>query len=113
MKSLRRQGRAIIAVVRRITRFRPWRRSTPLGSVNFGDLKRLTPFSSHFGFDRGTPVDRYYLERFLADNAIHIRGRVLEFGDNRYTAHFGGARVSRSDVFDVDTTNTHASFIGD
>jgi SAM-dependent methyltransferase len=26
---------------------------------------------------------------------------------------FGGARVSRSDVFDVDTTNPNASFIGD
>jgi hypothetical protein len=29
-----------------------------------GIARRTTPLSRHWGFDRGTPVDRYYIERF-------------------------------------------------
>src|SRR5262245_4950106 len=31
----------------------------------WGNPRRTTPFSSQFGFERGTPVDRYYLHRFF------------------------------------------------
>ncbi len=62
------------------------------------DLWRLQPFSRQFGADRGTPIDRYYIENFLALRAADIRGRVLEMGDNQYTRRFGGRRVARSDV---------------
>src|SRR5205823_2030789 len=85
----------------------------PFGSVRFGDLRRLSPISSTFGFDRGTPVDRHYIERFLAGNADDIRGRVLEIEDNTYTVRFGGSRVERSDIFHIDDTNPHATFVGD
>ena len=37
-----------------------------LGVPYWGNLRRLRPFSVYYGFDRGTPVDRYYLDRFLA-----------------------------------------------
>jgi len=84
----------------------------PLGSVRFGDL-RLSPFSRCWGLDRGTPVDRYYIERFLAENAADIQGRVLEIGDNAYTLRFGGARVRQSDILHVDASNPHATFVGD
>ena len=30
-----------------------------------GTLRRLTPLSQHWGADRGTPMDRYYVRRFL------------------------------------------------
>jgi hypothetical protein len=76
----------------------------PLGSVRFGDLRRLSPFSRCWGLDRGTPVDRYYIERFLAKNADDIRGRVLEIADNTYTLRFGGAQVRQSDILHVDAT---------
>ena len=36
------------------------------------------PMSDSWGFERGTPVDRYYIERFLERNADAIRGDVLE-----------------------------------
>jgi len=39
-------------------------------------LRRTTPFSSTFGFERGTPIDRYYLHRFLARIASHHRPRA-------------------------------------
>jgi SAM-dependent methyltransferase len=67
--------------------------------VDFGDLRRVVPVERHFGFARGTPVDRYYIERFLARHALAIGGRVLEFGDATYTRRFGGARVTASDVW--------------
>ena len=37
-----------------------------VGRVRFGSLRRLTPISRAFGFDRGLPIDRYYIERFLS-----------------------------------------------
>ena len=89
------------------------RQSLRPGQVRFGDLRRTAPLSQWFGFDRGTPVDRIYIERFLARNAGAIRGRVLEVGDNSYTLRFGGAAVTRSDVLHVDESNPHATLIGD
>lgn len=62
------------------------------------DLWRLAPFSHQFGGDRGTPIDRYFIDRFLADHAGDIHGRVLEFGDDIYTRRHGGRHVRRSDV---------------
>lgn len=85
----------------------------PFGRVRFGDLKRLTPVSRVFGFDRGTPVDRYYIERFLARNANDIRGRVLEVGDDSYTRRFGGERVTQRDVVHVSPEHPHATIIAD
>ncbi len=87
--------------------------SPPVGSVKFGSLNRLTPFSYHFGYDRGQPVDRYYIEKFLEDSAQDIRGRVLEIGDRSYTERFGGERVTVSDVLHVFPDNPQATIIGD
>lgn len=64
-------------------------------------MRRTTPLSAHWGFDRGTPVDRYFIERFLAQHSRDIAGRVLEVGDDRYTRRFG-RDVAASDVLDVD-----------
>jgi hypothetical protein len=70
----------------------------PIGSVCFGDLRRLSPISPSFGWDRGTPVDRYYIENFLARNATDIYGHVLEAENDHYTSRFGGPRVQQSDI---------------
>lgn len=83
------------------------------GKVWMGDLDSVKPFSRTFGYDRGGPVDRYYIERFLADNADFIQGNVLEIGDNFYTLKYGGNRVTRSDVLYVDDSNPAATIIGD
>jgi SAM-dependent methyltransferase len=52
-------------------------------------LHRLQPVDRGFGRGGGTPVDRYYGERFLAASADFIHGDVLEIGDDRYTHAFG------------------------
>lgn len=83
------------------------------GSVSFGDLRRVTPISAKFGLDRGRPIDRYYIEGFLADSAKHIRGRCLELGDAYYTNTLGGANVTQADVLHVVEGNPEATIIGD
>ncbi|MGH7893805.1 MAG: methyltransferase domain-containing protein [Candidatus Binatia bacterium] len=83
------------------------------GSMDFGGLRRLTPVSRVVGFDRGLPIDRYYIERFLAAHADDIGGHVLEIGDDRYTRAFGGARVTRSDVLHVVGGNPKATIVAD
>ncbi len=74
---------------------------------------RVTPISTYFGYDRGTPIDRVYIEAYLARHAQDIRGRVLEVKDAAYTSKFGGARVVRSDVADIDGANPAATLVAD
>ena len=82
------------------------------GRVRLGSLRRTTPISDHWGADRGLPIDRYYIERFLSEHSGDIRGRVLEVMDRRYTERFGRA-VSHSDVLDVDAANPLATIVAD
>lgn len=84
-----------------------------LNRVNLGDLNRTTPFSTQFGYDRGGPVDRYYIENFLAENASLIKGRILEIGDNEYTLKYGSNKIEKSDILHIDDSNKKATFIGD
>ena len=75
-------------------------------------LRRTRPVSDVWGFDRGTPLDRHYIEGFLAEHRADIRGRVLEVRDSGYTDRFGSA-VERRDVLDVDPTNPRATIVAD
>jgi len=95
------------------TQWQTYKVSPPLGKVRLGDLRRLTPISSCFGFDRGKPIDRYYIENFLAQYSSDIQGRVLEIGDNSYTYQYGGERVTKSDVFHAVEGNPIATIVGD
>jgi SAM-dependent methyltransferase len=93
-----------------------WRRidyAPPVGWVRFGSLRRVTPFSREFGYDRGQPIDRYYIERFLSAHASDVRGHVLEIADDTYTRRFGGERVTRSDVLHVVEGQVGATIVGD
>ena len=73
----------------------------------------VNPVSREWGYDRGTPIDRYYIERFLALHGQDVKGRVLEIGDNSYTRRFGSDRVTTSDVLHVVPGNQQATFVGD
>jgi glycosyltransferase involved in cell wall biosynthesis len=84
-----------------------------VGGIDKGDFNRVTPFSKEFGYDRGGPVDRYYIENFLEANSAAIKGRVLEIGDNDYTLRFGKSAVTQSDILHIDPSNTKATIIGD
>jgi SAM-dependent methyltransferase len=82
-------------------------------SNRFPSRKRLYPISSKFGFDRGTPIDRYWIEKFLYEHKDYIRGRVLEITDSKYTKMFGDGKVSISDVLDINLKNKDANIKGD
>jgi SAM-dependent methyltransferase len=102
------------AVAKRLVRAaRRWSHRFGPRRVRFGDLRRVKPLSEWFGFDRGTPLDRVYIEEFLARHSSDIRGRALEVGDNSYTLRFGGTAVQHSDVLHVDKANPNATIIGD
>ncbi|MDM5337866.1 methyltransferase domain-containing protein [Fictibacillus enclensis] len=71
----------------------------------------IRPKSRNFGFDRGKPIDRFYIEKFLENNRAEITGHVLEVGDNFYTRTYGD-NVTKSDVLNLISSN-EATIVGD
>lgn len=84
-----------------------------VGKVDFGDFGGTDPVSRDFGFDRGAPVDRYYIEKFLGEHAAYVRGRVLEIGDASYSKRFGPDTITEQDVLHVTPGAPGATIIGD
>src|SRR5262245_47647458 len=66
-----------------------------------GDLSGLPPVTGDWGYSRGQPIDRFYIEQFLSRHRHDIRGHVLEIGDDSYTRRFGETRVTKSTIVDV------------
>lgn len=88
--------------------------SVPVGKVDFGGLRRLSPISAIFGQDRDLmSIERYYIEEFLENNAEDIKGRCLEMGDDAYTKKFGGAAVVQADVLNYVDGNPNATIVAD
>lgn len=85
----------------------------PVGTVRFGGLRRLAPVSDDWGFERGRPVDRYYIEAFLSRHARDVAGRTLEIDVDTYTRRFGGDRVRRSDVLSLTGEQPGTTLVGD
>lgn len=85
----------------------------PTGTIDFGSLRRLRPVSRVFGLDRGLPIDRYYIEKFLSSYSDDIKGQVLEIGDNYYTKKFGSDRVTKSDILHVVKANPKVTIVAD
>lgn len=95
---------------RKIARLVVW---PPVGWVRFGDLRRLKPISSDYGNSRGLEIDRYYIEKFLAESADDIHGHVLEIKHNLYTQKYGQNRVTKSDVLHPVEGNPDATIVAD
>ena len=77
-----------------------------------GQIASRSALSTVWGFDRGLPVDRYYIERFLGERSMDIRGRVLEIAENTYSRRFGGSKVERQEILSLEP-NDAATIIGD
>lgn len=80
--------------------------------VNWQGLRQLKPLEDDFGFNRGTPVDRYYIEKFLQTHAHFIKGDVLEIGENTYTKKFADAGV-HSEILNYHADDSGNSVAGD
>lgn len=81
--------------------------------MQVGRVRSSTPLSVNWGYDRGTPIDRYYIERFLDRHASDVRGRLLEVQEDDYSRRFGGDRVTGQDILNIDDSNPKATIIGD
>ena len=80
--------------------------------VNWHDLRNTKPVADNFGFIRGTPVDRFYIEKFLDVNRKYIRGRVMEIADSTYSKKFGSA-VEQYETFGTGGEKSKVSIVGD
>jgi len=89
--------------------FVDWRRRRPL---RLGALRRTTPIDPNWGFERGTPIDRVYIEQFLEAHADDVRGRVLEIAAPDYTNQFGRG-VERVDILMATEGNPQATIVAD
>ena len=81
----------------------------PRSSETFGVV---TPIDPNWGFERGTPIDRVYVERFVGAHAADIRGRVLEIAAPDYTNTFGRG-VEQVDILMATEGNPQATIVGD
>jgi len=70
------------------------------------------PVSNYYGYDRGTPVDRIYIEAFLEGHAQVITGRCAEVKDSTYADRYG-RNITSTTVIDIDSGNPHATLIAD
>lgn len=73
--------------------------------TNWSVLRRTTPYRPDLGGHRGSYIDRFYIEQFLAAHRECIRGAVAEIQSDEYTRMFGGPGVERSDIIDANTSN--------
>ncbi|HWE81491.1 MAG TPA: hypothetical protein VG265_07560 [Gaiellaceae bacterium] len=80
--------------------------------VRWGNLRRVEPRARHWGSERGTPVDRHYIDAFFREHASAITGRVLEVRDPRYASSLGNG-VTSVDIVDIDPRNDEATIIVD
>jgi SAM-dependent methyltransferase len=81
--------------------------------MQIGRVGSPNPLSVNWGYEHGTPIDRYYIEQFLAAHSSDVTGRVLEVKDDGYSRRFGCERVKRQEVLDLDAANRNATIIGD
>lgn len=61
----------------------------------------IHPVSRKFGLERGSAIDRFYIENFLEENKELICGDCLEIAENTYTLRYGENRVDDSYILHV------------
>ncbi|HEB87122.1 MAG TPA: methyltransferase domain-containing protein [Gammaproteobacteria bacterium] len=76
------------------------------------NLRSTSPISKVFGLDRGTPIDRVYIEHFLKENSSLIGGVVLEIAENTYSKKYG-VGVEKYEILHATPDNKDATIIGD
>ena len=85
----------------------------PPPPVDMGDLRTTSPVSRNFGFDRGRPVDRHYIESFFEAHSEDVQGRVLEVEDDYYSQTYGGDQVAKQDILHVSPDFPDATITAD
>ena len=73
----------------------------------------MSPLSQCYGYDRGTPVDRPYIDDFLTVHAELIRGAAAEVKTNTYLHRYGENRLTSITIIDIDDDNPAATLRAD
>lgn len=81
--------------------------------LQWGEFRRTKPFSDFWGLERGRPIDRYYIEKFLAEHQEDIRGLCLEMENPGYCQRFGMEKVEKIDILDIAIDNLKATIVSD
>ncbi len=63
--------------------------------------------SKAMGCDRGAPVDRFYIEKFLNENKKYIHGDCMEIADTTYISKFG-SNVKNAYIFTAEADRENA-----
>ena len=79
---------------------------------NWHNLRSTKPLSQSFGIDRGTPIDRIYIEDFLKKHAMYIKGSTLEIAEDYYSRKFG-VGVEKYGILHATADNPNATIVGD
>ena len=91
-------------VFKRMRRFRK--------PANWQNLRSMQPVSKIFGLERGTAIDRYYIEQFLNKHAHVITGNVLEIAESTYSRKFGTGNI-KYEVLHYNHENPNATIVAD
>jgi SAM-dependent methyltransferase len=75
-------------------------------------IKGMEPLFDSWG-RRGQTIHRTYLEQFLQECSLDIKGHCLEFQEDSYTSRFGGSQVTKLDILNKETDNPNATIIAD
>lgn len=65
--------------------------------LKWGDLDQTSPICRDYGYSRGKPVDRYYLDQFITQIRENVRGETLEVGGRSANKEF--YRFSRCESY--------------
>ena len=119
---LRRIGKSIVWRAKRRLRggtlHRMYRRVRPVypppfGLVKLGSLDTTRPISMDFGYERGNPIDRYYIEGFLERQSADVTGHVLEVSEDTYSKNYGGSKITKQDVLHYNLADPPVTIVGD
>ena len=81
--------------------------------INLNSLHNIKPISKDFGWSRGKPIDRFYIEEFLTKNKKLIKGDCGEISETRYLDMYNNDLIKTTKIFDIDLTNKSADIHGD
>jgi SAM-dependent methyltransferase len=74
-----------------------------VGSLDWGNLRTITPICHLMGFTRGTPIDRYYLDRFVEAIRADVSGDVVEVGGLPHNQGlYGFERATRYRIMELE-----------
>ena len=97
-------------------RWTTWARTVTRGleRPSWGNLRRVAPLSAAYGFDRGTPIDRYYVDKFFSARRDLITGQVLEIQTTDHIRRYG-SNVTAAATLDINPSfhPTHCCDLAD